>query len=108
MAWSPARRSNAGRFEVEHPGDYAAFNSYQPGYVTRAFSPGGQRRLAAGFPPFGCEGAAFKGYVMMCSIRNALGVTREEPCLSIEVFLIHETAASLDPSLNPKETEGNQ
>jgi multimeric flavodoxin WrbA len=23
--------SNAGRFEVEHPGDYAAFNSYQPG-----------------------------------------------------------------------------
>ena len=35
MAWSPARRSNAGRFEVEHPGDYAAFNSYQPGYGTR-------------------------------------------------------------------------
>jgi hypothetical protein len=34
MAWSPARRSNAGRFEVEHPGDYAAFNSYQPGYGT--------------------------------------------------------------------------
>src|ERR1700733_13892225 len=34
MAWAPARRSNAGRFEVEHPGDYAAFNSYQPGYGT--------------------------------------------------------------------------
>src|ERR1700733_14278680 len=34
MAWSPARRSNAGRFEVEHPGDYAAFNSYQPSYGT--------------------------------------------------------------------------
>jgi hypothetical protein len=34
MAWSPARCSNAGRFEVEHPGDYAAFNSYQPGYGT--------------------------------------------------------------------------
>jgi hypothetical protein len=34
MAWSPARRSNAGRFEVEDPGDYAAFNSYQPGYGT--------------------------------------------------------------------------
>jgi hypothetical protein len=26
--------SNAGRFAVEHPGDYAAFNSYQPGYGT--------------------------------------------------------------------------
>jgi hypothetical protein len=36
MAWSPARRSNAGRFEVEDPGDYAAFNSYQPGYGTRS------------------------------------------------------------------------
>ena len=30
MAWSPVRRSNAGRFEVEHPGDYATLNSYQP------------------------------------------------------------------------------
>ena len=27
MAWSPARRVNAGRFEVDHPGDYATFNS---------------------------------------------------------------------------------
>jgi len=33
------RRSNAGRFEVEHPGDYAAFNSYQPGYGTRLSRP---------------------------------------------------------------------
>src|SRR6266404_5087759 len=23
MAWSPVRRTNAGRFEVDHPGDYA-------------------------------------------------------------------------------------
>jgi len=23
MAWSPVRRFNAGRFEVDHPGDYA-------------------------------------------------------------------------------------
>src|SRR5258708_16992523 len=30
MAWSPARRVNARRFEVEHPGDYATLNSYQP------------------------------------------------------------------------------
>jgi hypothetical protein len=30
MAWSPVRRFNAGRFEVEHPGDYATLNSYQP------------------------------------------------------------------------------
>jgi len=29
MAWSPVRRFNAG-FEVEHPGDYATINSYQP------------------------------------------------------------------------------
>src|SRR5437763_16047883 len=34
MAWSPVRRFNAGRFEVEHPGDYATFNSYQPRYGT--------------------------------------------------------------------------
>jgi hypothetical protein len=27
MAWSPVRRSNAGRFEVDHLGDYATFNS---------------------------------------------------------------------------------
>src|SRR5438552_15810831 len=27
MVWSPARRVNAGRFEVDHPGDYATFNS---------------------------------------------------------------------------------
>src|SRR5213596_3426260 len=36
MAWSPVRRFNAGRFEVEHPGDYATFNSYQPRYGTLA------------------------------------------------------------------------
>ena len=30
MAWSPARRSNARQFEVEHPGDYATLNSNQP------------------------------------------------------------------------------
>jgi hypothetical protein len=30
MAWSPVRRFNAGRFEVEHPGDYATLNSYHP------------------------------------------------------------------------------
>src|SRR5262245_50973166 len=30
MAWSPVRRTNAGRFEVDHPGDYATLNSYQP------------------------------------------------------------------------------
>ena len=30
MAWSPVRRTNAGRFEVDHPGDYATFNSYHP------------------------------------------------------------------------------
>src|SRR5262249_55691366 len=29
MAWSPTRRFNVGRFEVEHPGDYATFNSNQ-------------------------------------------------------------------------------
>jgi hypothetical protein len=29
MAWSPVRRFNAGRFEVDHPGDYATLNSYQ-------------------------------------------------------------------------------
>jgi hypothetical protein len=23
MAWSPVRRTSAGRFEVDHPGDYA-------------------------------------------------------------------------------------
>jgi len=27
MAWSPAWRFNAKRFEVEHPGDYATINS---------------------------------------------------------------------------------
>lgn len=29
MAWSPARRANARRFEVHHPGDYATLNSNQ-------------------------------------------------------------------------------
>jgi hypothetical protein len=36
MAWSPVRRTNAGRFEVDHPGDYATFNSYHPTDATRA------------------------------------------------------------------------
>src|SRR5580658_2776185 len=35
MAWSPVQRFNAGRFEVDHPGDYATLNSYQPRYATR-------------------------------------------------------------------------
>jgi hypothetical protein len=30
MAWSPVRRTNAGRFGVDHPGDYATLNSYHP------------------------------------------------------------------------------
>src|SRR4051794_8621245 len=30
MAWSPVRRTNAGRLEVDHPGDYATLNSYHP------------------------------------------------------------------------------
>jgi hypothetical protein len=34
MAWSPVRRTNAGRFEVDHPGDYATFNSYHPADAT--------------------------------------------------------------------------
>jgi len=34
MAWSPVRRTNAGRFEVDHPGDYATFNSYHPSDAT--------------------------------------------------------------------------
>ncbi|MFL9828765.1 transposase, partial [Rhodoplanes sp. SY1] len=29
MAWSPIRRANAGRFEVQNPGDYATLNSHQ-------------------------------------------------------------------------------
>jgi hypothetical protein len=29
MAWSPVRRFNAGRFEVDHPGDYATLISNQ-------------------------------------------------------------------------------
>src|SRR4029450_11599727 len=36
MAWSPVRRTNAGRFEVDHPGDYATFNSYHPTDATDA------------------------------------------------------------------------
>jgi hypothetical protein len=35
MAWSPVRRTNAGRFEVDHPGDYATLNSYHPSDATR-------------------------------------------------------------------------
>jgi hypothetical protein len=38
MAWSPVRRTNAGRFEVDHPGDYATLNSYHPVDGTRAMS----------------------------------------------------------------------
>jgi hypothetical protein len=34
MAWSPVQRVNAGRFEVENPGDYATFNSNQLRYGT--------------------------------------------------------------------------
>jgi hypothetical protein len=34
MAWSPVRRTNAGRFEVDHPGDYATLNSYHPSDAT--------------------------------------------------------------------------
>ena len=36
MAWSPARRANARRFEVHHPGDYATLNSNQSRDSTRA------------------------------------------------------------------------
>jgi hypothetical protein len=36
MAWSPVRRTNAGCFEVDHPGDYATFNSYHPSDATWA------------------------------------------------------------------------
>jgi hypothetical protein len=38
MAWSPVRRTNAGRFEVDHPGDYATLNSYHPSYGTHPFA----------------------------------------------------------------------
>jgi len=37
MAWSPVRRFNAGRFEVDHPGDYATLNSHQPRDGTNVF-----------------------------------------------------------------------
>jgi hypothetical protein len=37
MAWSPAWRSNAKRFEVDHPGDYATLNSHQPSDGTSQF-----------------------------------------------------------------------
>jgi hypothetical protein len=37
MAWSPLRRFNAGRFEVELPGDYATLNSYEPRDGTGGF-----------------------------------------------------------------------
>src|SRR6266480_1022233 len=37
MAWSPVRRTNAGRFEVDHPGDYATLNSYHPSYGTARY-----------------------------------------------------------------------
>jgi hypothetical protein len=32
---SPVRRTNAGRFGVDHPGDYATLNSYHPVDGTR-------------------------------------------------------------------------
>jgi hypothetical protein len=38
VAWSPVRRTNAGRFEVDHPGDYATFNPYHPSYDGRCRS----------------------------------------------------------------------
>jgi len=38
MAWSPARRANARRFEVDHPGDYATLNSNQSRDSTRAIA----------------------------------------------------------------------
>ena len=34
MAWSPVRRTNAGRFEVDHPEDYATLNSYHSSDAT--------------------------------------------------------------------------
>ena len=48
MAWSPVRRTNAGGFEVDHPGDYATCNSYHPSDATVAEiddeTPLGKRR----------------------------------------------------------------
>ena len=38
MAWSPARRANARRFEVHHPGDYATLNFNQSRDSTRVDS----------------------------------------------------------------------
>src|SRR3954454_18736258 len=43
MAWSPVRRTNAGRFEVDHPGDYATLNSYHPVDGTCDVEAGGQK-----------------------------------------------------------------
>src|SRR4029079_8204694 len=44
MAWSPVRRTNAGRFEVDHPGDDATLNSYHPVDGTGALSRPLQRK----------------------------------------------------------------
>jgi hypothetical protein len=49
MAWSPVQRFNAGWFEVDHPGDYATLNSYQPRYATVSF--GEPPRLFGVEPP---------------------------------------------------------
>jgi len=55
MAWSPVRRTNAGRFEVDHPGDYATLNSYHPadGTAARAYEFNGlalRRESDGGMP----------------------------------------------------------
>src|SRR6266516_4049046 len=52
MAWSPVRRTNAGRFEVDHPGDYATSIPTTPPTAPRRLikHPNGNRRLYMAAP----------------------------------------------------------
>src|SRR6266852_2593488 len=65
MAWSPVRRTNAGRFEVDHPGDYATSIPTTPPTAPFAKPPvvgsAGHRLPAKYLGWSGC--ARFKGFL---------------------------------------------
>src|SRR5437870_9510927 len=80
MAWSPVRRTNAGRFEVDHPGDYATLNSYHPNYGT--LNPAGGPQERPGRTAMTTKLAFLSTVAMAGTAAIGLGATAFRPALA--------------------------